>query len=126
MPETPQANSGPTPAQSQPASGGQAEAETTPVQTPFQNPPPQGEGVPRRLYTTGGPATEERLNVAIKVLRIPLLATVSAALTRAKRETGNVEPHYCIGRTALPCARISRLRWRRAMEAGGATTAALA
>ena len=31
--------------------------------------PPQGEGVPRRLYTTGGPATEERLNVAIKVLR---------------------------------------------------------
>ncbi len=69
MPETPQANSGPTPAQSQPASGGQAEAETTPVQTPFQNPPPQGEGVPRRLYTTGGPATEERLNVAIKVLR---------------------------------------------------------
>jgi len=39
MPETPQANLGPTPAQSQPASGGQAEAETTPVQTPFQNPP---------------------------------------------------------------------------------------
>lgn len=34
--------------------------------------PPQGAGAPRRLYSTGSPASEERLNVAMKVLRDPM------------------------------------------------------
>ena len=34
--------------------------------------PPQGAGAPRRLYSTGSPASEERLNVAMKILRDPM------------------------------------------------------
>jgi len=34
--------------------------------------PPQTPGAPQRLYSTGSPASFERLNVAIKVLRDPL------------------------------------------------------
>jgi hypothetical protein len=79
MPKEPKA---PTAGQSLPASttGGQDEAEKTPTRAapsplanpPPSNPPPQSEGVPRRLFTTGSPATEARLNVAIKVLRDPI------------------------------------------------------
>ena len=39
---------------------------------PVQNPPPQTDGSPRRLYTTGGPAVEERVGVALQVLRNPV------------------------------------------------------
>jgi hypothetical protein len=34
--------------------------------------PPQGAGAPRRLYSTGSPASEERFNVAMKILRDPM------------------------------------------------------
>jgi hypothetical protein len=34
--------------------------------------PPQGAGAPRRLFSTGSPASQTRLNVAMKVLRDPM------------------------------------------------------
>jgi hypothetical protein len=34
--------------------------------------PPQGPGGPRRLFGAGGPASQERLNVAMRVLRDPV------------------------------------------------------
>lgn len=37
--------------------------------------PPQGDGIPRRPFATGGPARAERLNVAMKVLRDPVART---------------------------------------------------
>jgi len=34
--------------------------------------PPQGSGAPQRLYSTGSPASQQRLNVAMKVLHDPV------------------------------------------------------
>lgn len=78
MPKEPKARSGPTAGQSQPSAntGGEGEAEKTPARAappPYPHPPPPGEGAPRRLFTTRGPATAARLNVAMKVLRDPVL-----------------------------------------------------
>ncbi len=42
----------------------------TPLPSPFAL-PPQGEGAPRRPFSSGSPSSEERLNVAMKVLRDP-------------------------------------------------------
>ncbi len=44
---------------------------STPRPPPFLM-PPQGGGAPRRLFSTGSPASETRLNVAMKVLRDPV------------------------------------------------------
>lgn len=40
--------------------------------------PPQGEGAPRRPFSTGSPAATERLNVAVRVLQDPV-ARMSAS-----------------------------------------------
>jgi hypothetical protein len=42
-------------------------------ETPY--PPPQSEGAPRRLFTIGSPMAEERLNVAVRILRDPVART---------------------------------------------------
>jgi hypothetical protein len=77
MAKQPKANSEPAAGQSQPSAstGGEGEAEKTPTRAslpPYPHPPPQGEGAPRRLFTTRGPATGARLNVAMKVLQDPV------------------------------------------------------
>ncbi len=46
----------------------------TPLPSPFAL-PPQGEGAPRRPFSTGSPSSEERLNVAVRVLRDPVART---------------------------------------------------
>lgn len=43
--------------------------------THVRYPPPQSEGGPRRFFTTGSPASGERLNAAIKILRDPIART---------------------------------------------------
>jgi len=60
-----------TPASSEAASADAAQTKPVPL-LPVQNPPPQSEGSPRRLYTTGGPALQERISVALQVLRDPV------------------------------------------------------
>ena len=42
------------------------------VTVQFDNPPPQSAGVPMRLFTTGGPPNQERMNVAMRVLLDPI------------------------------------------------------
>jgi hypothetical protein len=46
-------------------------AEAT-TRAPSLPPPPQGAGAPLRLFNTGSPASVERLNVALRVLRDPI------------------------------------------------------
>jgi hypothetical protein len=58
-----------------PSSGSPAADHTTesaPATTHYPNPPPQSEGVPMRLFTTGGPTSYERMSVAMKVLLDPV------------------------------------------------------
>jgi hypothetical protein len=67
-PDTVKANAKPT---ARPAPAAAAARAAAPAPAPF-SPPPQGEGVPRRLFSTGSPQSEARLNVAMKVLRDPV------------------------------------------------------
>ena len=60
-----------TPAKSEPASPDGGHTKPVPL-LPVQNPPPQTDGSPRRLYITGGPALEDRVSVALQVLRNPV------------------------------------------------------
>jgi hypothetical protein len=53
------------------AASSAAAAASAPAQAAQFLMPPQGGGAPRRLYSTGSPASEERLNVAMKILRDP-------------------------------------------------------
>jgi hypothetical protein len=47
--------------------------ENSETQSPLQYlSPPQSGGMPRRLYTEGAPAGEEKINVALKALRDPV------------------------------------------------------
>jgi len=51
--------------------------------------PPQAAGSPQRLYTEGAPADEEKVNIALKVLRDPVARNSFSRIYSGQRRGWN-------------------------------------